>query len=124
MPKRQSAEMSRVASSKSRSTIASKLAISCGLLVCRLSHLLSAHCFKLMFGSNYKKLRSCKHRNDKVVAVGDAFCELFTAECVRFDLASDLFRRSRQKLAQFAEANIANHHQINVASRLLFSTGQ
>src|SRR6266705_3560222 len=115
MPKRQSAEISPSASTRSRSTIAKSPETSFVLVLCARSQPLSAHCFKLIFVSGHKQAGLIEHSGDEMLASRPPLRELFRSQNVRVDLASKFRGNTRQQFAKLPQSNGPNHHQIQVA---------
>src|SRR6185295_5859595 len=117
MPKRQSADISPSASTRSRSTIANKPATSFALVLCGRSQPLSAHCFKLIFASNYKQPRLAEHRCHEMLASLPSRRKLLRTENVRVDFAAQFPGNARQQFAELPQTDCTYHHQVQVATR-------
>src|ERR1700722_11440719 len=121
MPKRQSAEISPSASTKSRSTMEKRAEISCGLVLCGRSQRLSAHCFKLMLVSNYENTAGGEDGRNKMIARFFPTAKLFRAENMRVNLPAESLGTPAEAFGKSPEADPADHHQINVAVRTVFA---
>src|ERR1041385_4056377 len=115
MPKRQSGEMLPAASARSRSTIASRSAISCRLVSCRRSQPLLAQSSKLILAPDDEQLRPLQHRCNEMVTLSRPPHELLRRQDVRVDLPAELHLKSRQYLAKSAQPYSPDHHQVDIA---------
>src|SRR6185295_1391836 len=118
MPKRQSADISPSASTRSRSTIANKPATSFALVLCGRSQPLSAHCFKLIFGSNHKQPRLAEHRCNEMLASLPSLHKFLRTQNVRVHFAAEFRSDARQPLAELPQTDCTYHHQVHIAPRL------
>src|SRR6185295_10561315 len=118
MPKRQSADISPSASTRSLSTIANKPATSLALVLCGRSQPLSAHCFKLIFASNHKQSRLAEHRCHEMLARLPSLHKLLRTQNVRVDFAAQFRSNARQQFAELPQTDCTNHHQVHIAPRL------
>src|SRR5215471_18489443 len=115
--------MSLLASATSRSTIASRSAISCGLVLCGRNQPSFCHCFKVILAPDDEQLRLTEHCRQEVVAGSFSLCELVHRHYMRIDLAAEFHSEARKELAKLAKGYGTDYHEIDVAVSFLCCSG-
>lgn len=119
MPNCQSAEISPVASTRSRSTMDSKFSISYRDVASAFSQSFFSHCFKVMLRSLYKDFLACNYMCDKMVLFLPSLIVFGWRQDMGIDFSSGQFRAFSQKAGELSKADISDHHKVNVTVCLL-----